>query len=275
MKRVCIFAHFDKDNLIDDYVIYYLKALKKYCSSIIFVSDSDIIEGEKEKISSIVDYIQAYHHGEYDWGSYKFGYLIAKEKGLLVEADEVLLCNDSVYGPICSLDKYFEKMEQKSCDFWGMYQNQYGLERGVKDPHLQSWFLCLKKSVINSDKFDEFMRNIAHLEDKLEIIKKYEIGFTQKMAKSYKFDYAYTSDDSDMVTNAPLKTLKAGFPFIKTSTLRKYGFKSQLKPFMNEELYVAVQKHSARFKKPRFLKLIYNNFKISQKSKKYNLIECL
>ena len=30
MKRVCVFAHWDKDNIIDDYVIYYLKALKYY-----------------------------------------------------------------------------------------------------------------------------------------------------------------------------------------------------------------------------------------------------
>ena len=29
MKRLCIFAHYDKDNLIDDYVIYYLRELKK------------------------------------------------------------------------------------------------------------------------------------------------------------------------------------------------------------------------------------------------------
>ena len=41
MKRLCIFAHYDKDNLIDDYVIYYLRELKKSFNKIIFVSDSD------------------------------------------------------------------------------------------------------------------------------------------------------------------------------------------------------------------------------------------
>ena len=29
MKRLCVFAHWDRDNIIDDYVIYYLKALKE------------------------------------------------------------------------------------------------------------------------------------------------------------------------------------------------------------------------------------------------------
>jgi hypothetical protein len=30
VKRLCVFAHFDKHNIIQDYVIYYLENLKKY-----------------------------------------------------------------------------------------------------------------------------------------------------------------------------------------------------------------------------------------------------
>lgn len=261
MKRVCIFAHFDKDNLIDDYVVYYLKSLKQYCSSIIFVSDCGLIESEKEKISSFVDYIQSYHHGEYDWGSYKFGYLIAKEKGFLNNADELLMCNDSVFGPIVPLDKYFDKMTQRPCGFWGMYQNQFGLERNVKAPHLQSWFLCLKKTVIKSAIFDEFMKRITHLESKEEIIKKYEIGFTKEMAKYFDYDFPYTSANSDMVTNLPLKILKAGFPFIKTSRVRKYNLNFFIKKYMNDELYSAVRKNSARFKKHNQLCFLFRQFR--------------
>ena len=36
MKRICVFAHWDKDNTIDDYVVYYLNALKEICEKIIF-----------------------------------------------------------------------------------------------------------------------------------------------------------------------------------------------------------------------------------------------
>ena len=51
MNRICIFAHYDKDNIVDDYVIYYLNALKKDFSKIIFVSDSDLPESETSKIA--------------------------------------------------------------------------------------------------------------------------------------------------------------------------------------------------------------------------------
>lgn len=272
MKRVCIFAHFDKDNIIDDYVIYYLRKLKEVCEYIVFVSDSDLTEQEQKKLSGIVDFIQAYHHGEYDWGSYKFGYIIAKNKDLLKDADELLMCNDSVYGPIKPLDVFFETMSERQADFWGMYKNVFGLDKGIKDPHLQSWFLVVKKQVFNSVQFDNFMKSIVHLKDKLEIIRKYEIGFTREMEKSFVYDYPYSSLESDVVTNAPLKILKLGFPFIKTSALRRYNFDFSLKKLVNSELFNLMKKHSMRFEKPKFFKLMYNNLQSIRKSRKYNLI---
>ena len=41
---IAVFAHFDKDNLIDDYVVEYLQELKKVAEKIIFVSDCNIID---------------------------------------------------------------------------------------------------------------------------------------------------------------------------------------------------------------------------------------
>ena len=75
MKRLCIFAHYDKDNIIDDYVIYYLNSLKEVCDDIIFVSDNNLQEEERNKLNGIVSKIIAKSHGEYDFGSYKRGFL--------------------------------------------------------------------------------------------------------------------------------------------------------------------------------------------------------
>ena len=36
MKRLAIFAHFDKNNVIDDYVVYYVNQLKKYVEKFYF-----------------------------------------------------------------------------------------------------------------------------------------------------------------------------------------------------------------------------------------------
>ncbi len=264
MNRVCIFAHYDKDNIVDDYVIYYLNALKKDFSTIVFVSDSDLPKQEVEKISSLCDFVQAYHHGEYDWGSYKFGYIIAKQNNLLSDADELLLCNDSVYGPVNSL-----LLDKMTSDFNGYYENLYGLEKDVEEPHLQSWFLLIKKKMFLSDIFDSFMMSITRFQDKLDIIRNYEIGFTTIFSKNFSYSALYTSNMSDSVTNAPIKMLENGFPFIKTRILRKYNINKYLKQNLDVELYSNIQKHSSRFKKPNIFKILYNNSKLKNKSKKY------
>lgn len=59
MKRVCIFAHYDRDDIVDDYVIYYLKALQKICATIIFVSDCNLSKEEIKKIEAITDFVIA------------------------------------------------------------------------------------------------------------------------------------------------------------------------------------------------------------------------
>ena len=264
MNRVCIFAHYDKDNIIDDYIIYYLNALKKDFSKIIFVSDSDLPEKETVKLSSLCDYVQAYHHGQYDWGSYKFGYIIAKQNNLLDDADELLFCNDSVYGPVSSL--MLDKMQS---DFNGYYENLYGLEKGVQEPHLQSWFLLIKKNMFNSQLFNSFMMSITRFEDKLEIIRNYEIGFTKTFSQDFAYSALYSSSLSDSVTNAPIQMIEKGFPFVKTRILRKYNINSFLKQNLDVELYNAIQNHSSRFKKPNIFKVLFNNLKLKNKSKKY------
>lgn len=59
MKRLSVFAHYDKDNIIDEHVIYYLKALKEIYNTIIFVSDcylSELEQNWKQLIKSHSDY---------------------------------------------------------------------------------------------------------------------------------------------------------------------------------------------------------------------------
>ena len=78
MNRTVIFAHYDSNECIRDYVVYYLKELKKFCTKIIFVSDGNIKQSEKEKILKICEYTECTKHKEYDFGSYKRGFLYLK-----------------------------------------------------------------------------------------------------------------------------------------------------------------------------------------------------
>ena len=92
-KRIAIFAHFDKEQLIDEYVVNYLLGLAQVSGKIIFVSDGDLADSEREKISIICSDVIAVKHGEYDFGSYKRGFSLLKDKYLneLNATEEIIL----------------------------------------------------------------------------------------------------------------------------------------------------------------------------------------
>ena len=148
MNRTVVFAHYDKDSVIDDYVIYYLKALKEIAQNIVFVSCGSLSEYEKNKLNGIASKIIAEHHEEYDFGSYKRGFNYLKDNNILNEIDELILVNDSCFGPFYPFGEIFNDMDKKDCDFWGITKNNFGYRKVpnhffVKRPHIQSYFICL------------------------------------------------------------------------------------------------------------------------------------
>ena len=225
MKRAVIFAHYDKDNIIDDYVIYYLNALKKIASDIVFVSCNPV--ENKQVLDGIVTKIIDEPHKEYDFGSYKRGYLYLKNQ--LNEYDELVFANDSCFGPFYPLENIFNAMDKKDCDFWGITKNNFGYKKDkslfmTKRPHIQSYFIVLKKEVFLSEIFDKYINSIQKEEDKKQIISKYEIGLTELLVQNgFKYKVwinAYKSVNNIVVLKWRQIILKFQMPFIKCSLPR-------------------------------------------------------
>ena len=188
MKRIAIFAHYSTDNKIDDYVIFYLKELKKVAESIIFVSDTNIEEEELDKIKEYTIKSIAKKHGEYDFGSYKIGYLYALNNKLLSEYEELIFANDSCYAPLFQFTEMFNEMSNKKLDFWGVTQNSAN-DYKYEKIHIQSYFIVFKSNVFNSDCFKNFIFSIKKEKRKDDIIQKYEIELTIMLSNNgYKWD---------------------------------------------------------------------------------------
>ncbi len=140
MKRVAIFAHYDKDCLIDDYVLLYLKNLKECVDDIFFISDCDVKESELRKISDIVTYSECKKHGiSKDLGRYKIGFevLLKKYRNLYDSAQELLFVNDSCYC-IGKFDKIFEDTSKIDCDAWSLCDDYCNQKLSYQRYHLQS-----------------------------------------------------------------------------------------------------------------------------------------
>ena len=171
MKRAVIFAHYDKENLVAPYILVYLKALQSVASTIIFVSTSTLNDETKKRLYPYCKKILLRDNEGYDFMSYKFGLSSID----YAEYDEVVLCNDSVYGPFYPLSDIFSTMQTEDVGMWGMTEN-YELNY-----HLQSYFLVFRQTVLQSDAFKTFWERVHMLSSKEEVIKAYEIGLSRDL----------------------------------------------------------------------------------------------
>jgi rhamnosyltransferase len=181
--RAIIFVHYDKNNIVDDYIYFYLKELQKNTSHLVFVSTAKLSEETIDKVSNYCSKVIVRENIGYDFMSYKVGL----ESFDYTQYNEVVICNDSVYGPLYPLKNVFEEIQKNACDFWGITDNT------DMSYHLQSYFLVFRKNIVQSDAFKSFWEDVKVLNDKYKIIKQYEVGLTQYLHTSGFKSETYTT----------------------------------------------------------------------------------
>ncbi|MFV0447971.1 MAG: CDP-glycerol glycerophosphotransferase family protein [Vibrio sp.] len=243
-NKVCLFAGYDVDGIIDSYVISYVKELAKFCD-VYYLADSNISEKELSRLSPYVKNAWSCRHGEYDFGSY--ARLIINFVGWenISQYDDVLFVNDSCY-LIRPLDELFSEMDRRDADWWGLQatkgvaktryksSNRYKekiLLSEIKNNYLEqydneyfydflvgSYFLSFSNRVVKSDVFRSFVESIGKEKNKLNIIRKYEIGLTRLLINSgFSFDtyMKYLYPFHPIFTNYHFDMIEEGFPLFK------------------------------------------------------------
>jgi rhamnosyltransferase len=174
MKRVCIFAHYDRDNIVDSYVLNYLQGLRSVAQHIVFVSTSQLTGQDLETLGRLCDSVITRENVGYDFMSWQIGLASIDD---IAAYDELIVCNDSVYGPLYPLEMAFNRMAKRACDFWGITNGCH------KAFHLDSYFIVFRKHLVASNPFKEFWQSITPEESKTHIIEKYEIGLTDYLVR--------------------------------------------------------------------------------------------
>ena len=204
VRRVCLFAGYDPDGIVDDYVVAYVRELARH-ADVYYMADQVMGPGELAKLGEHTKGAWAERHGEYDFGSYS---RLVDRVGwsTLEQYDEVLLVNDSGY-LLRPLDDVFARMDQRACDWWGL-QATKGIYRtrnvpvnqfhepipmeAVRGPLLDrfeqdytydflvgSYFLAYRRPVFTDPQFRRYLGSVAHQERKHTIVQKYEVGLTR------------------------------------------------------------------------------------------------
>lgn len=245
-NSVAIFVFYDRCGIIDDYILYLLTEIKKVANEIIFVSQCELGISEKSKIDDIVSKIIIRNNTGYDAGAIKDVIINYITRDGIKKISQLILVNDSVYGPFYPLKKCFSQMNKY--DFWGMTKN-----KGNKNisEHLQSYFLVIEERMLHSESFFDYWEKMPYLSEFKDVLNEYEFSFTQYF-ESLGFSWsAYVDTDDELMASNKLP-INPYYQLLYNSLVeKKYPFIKK-KPFSYNDKFLALD----RFSRYSYLKAI-------------------
>lgn len=185
MKRLLIYLTYDKQNIIDNYIGYFLHSMRPIADTILVVCNMPFIERGLHNLSDYADHIYYRENKGLDCGGFKDALCQLAGWEKLKEYDELILANDSFYGPFEDIGSVFSEMEARKLDFWGLMKRGSG-EYGTtgKDPeHILSFFYVFQAPLIHSREFRSYWEDMPYYEDYMTVVKQYERQLTRHFAR--------------------------------------------------------------------------------------------
>ena len=136
--RALVYAHWDCDGVVDDYVIHALRQYRPTVERIVFVSTNHRVACPA--LDGVADVVVRRENLGFDFSSWQAGL-----RRLDVPAyDEILFANSSVYGPLWPLAALLAAPRVLASDLWGMTISVEPV------PHLQSYFMGMSRRLLAS-----------------------------------------------------------------------------------------------------------------------------
>jgi hypothetical protein len=244
-RRVCLFAGYDRDGLVDPYVVDYLREIGRF-ADVYYLADGVLAPGELDKVAAVTKGAWSIPHAAYDFGSFS---ILARDLvgwDLVDSYDELLLANDSCF-LVRPLDEVFARMDARACDWWSLqatsmeHHESYVTDDSpiplaeakesfigprrwtdVDYLHLSSYFLAFRAPVHQDPGFRWRIDTVSGQRDKHMVVHKYEVGLSRYLMDSgFDFDtwvdglYAF----HPLYSRHVFELLGKGFPLVKRNFL--------------------------------------------------------
>lgn len=165
--RLALFATFQPLPTPPSYLIAYLEALRRQDVAVVVVDTSPTPVQLPAELAPLV--LRRKNVG-WDFASWLAG--LHEVRGLMDATEELLLTNDSVFGPIFPLAETWENPRIQGADVWGITDSwSIGY-------HLQSYFLVFRKRALQSDAFWRYLEDYPFPAAKRQVVRDGEVGLT-------------------------------------------------------------------------------------------------
>lgn len=186
MKRLGICVFYDPLGKVDYYLEILLETLGEVLDELHIIVNGIIQDDSLKVLKKYVQKIVIRKNLGFDGGAYKDYFLNETDRDYIKRFDEIVIFNDTFYGPVFPWKPYFDVFEKEKVDFWGWTRQPggtFGEEREYGE-HIQAYFLAIRNRMFMSKNFYEFWEQLLYPEDHQEAVENFEIAFTQYFAKA-------------------------------------------------------------------------------------------
>ena len=230
MSHLLVYVHYNKYNVVSEYIYYQLKSIRSIYSDIVFVSNSHVSKDKVQYLQSerLIDFFIQRDNIGYDFAAWKEGL----NQVTIYQYDSVTLMNDTCFGPLWNLEDYYSQFDSDvNVDFWGMTNHlETRIDSVVVPEHLQSYFMVFKKRILQSQAFVGFWSSVSELTNIQDVIKLYESQLTKiLLSEGYRYKCVLDTsiccknlENSNVTLEYPEVILKNNVPFIKIKSFTEY-----------------------------------------------------
>lgn len=180
MKRLGIIVLFDVNGKIDFYLKYLVSSIQNLFHKIVFVINGFIQEEDYHELINFTQFIFIRENKGFDAEAYKDAFCKYIPQQEWIDYDEILLMNDTFYGPFYPLSDIWNMLDQVKADFWGITRHPQGRYADGREmpAHIQGYFLVIRKKLLQSRAFLTFWEEMPTLDSVQDAINGFEIRFT-------------------------------------------------------------------------------------------------
>jgi rhamnosyltransferase len=221
-----IYTMYDRRGGVEDYVLHALRGLRPHAAKLVVVVNGDLDSAARARVEGVCDLLILRPNTGIDIGAQRDALL---QLGDEVRAfDELLLTNDTWYGPVGDFAALFARMDAQAVHFWAMTAHAaaspHPLTLTDSVPyHLQSYWIAVRKGMLASADWSAYWSALREPRDYRDAVLQHESRFTDHFrslgfvsAAAFDAD-SYTTDNPSLWE--PTRLLDDGCPILKRRVL--------------------------------------------------------
>ena len=174
---------YDPDGIVDRCADYLLEKMTGYLDGLYIVCNGRL--REPEKLLRHTERLYVRPNTGFDAAAWQYLLREVIPRRELAEYDELILWNDTFYGPVYPLEELFGKMERTDCDFWGISAHAKSTDPmgtcplGYWPAHIQTYFWAVRSRMFLSPSFAEYWDSLPLCASFEEAVGRFEAVFTR------------------------------------------------------------------------------------------------